>query len=390
MKIPASTLRSIFCGLMVCTFFAVETYPQSDDSGLLEQLRDNVVSITVDFTDGSSQDGFGFIIADNNNSFFIATCKHLIKKKKSTANWEKIVVKFRISELDGHTADLVYVDFKYDLAILKTKRVPNLALTKRCIGSDRDLKRAKEVWFIGKQGKWHLSAYPGRISKVKYNKTVLLIEGFEIAPGTSGAPIICDEGIIGMIIDDSGTDVEGLTTVLIRDIVVREGYAWSLEQLGKNYRGGPYGSAALGVGSAKFKNPVARDIEHSRTGLTLDWRLGYVLSNSLLIGFENAVWYRRQNGLVYKYDSYAAVVTYYYTDQSYIKLGGSIAGVKAEPLAVIKRKSGFGIVGGVGMEYRLGENLTIGPAVTIINHKLDDVSAIYASLALNLTWFYKR
>ena len=42
-----------------------------------KNLKNNVVAIQVNFSDGSSEDGFGFIVGEKNNRFFINTSVNL-------------------------------------------------------------------------------------------------------------------------------------------------------------------------------------------------------------------------------------------------------------------------------------------------------------------------
>ncbi|MCP4568806.1 MAG: trypsin-like peptidase domain-containing protein [FCB group bacterium] len=380
-------VRILVITLSFIALSVIDAAAKTNATDLLARLKHNVVSINAQYRSDNSQDGFGFIIAEEANSLYIATAKHLLVSGNPDDELKNIFVKFSTYQMDDYPADLVYMDSKYDFAIIKTARLEGVSWVRKCLGSKENLKRDQEVWFIGKYGRLHLSANPGRINAVMYYNTIITIEGFEIAPGTSGAPIICEDGIIGMIVRHTGTDVEGITIPLIKDIVIKSDRPWNLQKTGTKYRTGFYTGIGFGVGQADIQNENIEGAQQSRTGIDLEIRLGWAYSDNLMIGFENEMWYRSDDGQIYRHDSYAMLLTYYFGERSYIKLGPSYVWTKAEPLAIIKKESGIGFVGGIGAEYQLNANLTAGPGITIVYHKLDNVSVIYGSLALNFTWF---
>ena len=87
-----------------------------------------------------------------------------------------------------------------DLAVLEVKKPPNYKWIRHhfCYEYLRDEK----VWFIGRRKRcWVPSeSATGTINKVTNRNNEITIDIHGVAPGTSGAPLLTKNGIIGMII----------------------------------------------------------------------------------------------------------------------------------------------------------------------------------------------
>lgn len=162
--------------------------------------------------------GFGVIVGQDDNNYYIATANHVIEsngsKKKNVQ-----VEHFRMASEDL-TADVFknsYPSDKQDLAVLilsknqTTFRKPdNMGISNR----NYDL-RGTEVWYV--KDDWLIPVNPCVISSSEddlLNK--LRLEKCDIIDGNSGSPIISKNGIEGIITNDRpGLEGEALSISFI-------------------------------------------------------------------------------------------------------------------------------------------------------------------------------
>jgi hypothetical protein len=84
------------------------------------------------------------------------------------------------------------------------------------------------MWFVGRAGLWDIPAQPGTMSKISTTKPEMQIEGLNIQVGTSGAPLIGEAGIVGMIIRDTGSVAIATPIAAIKSAVAESNLPFEL------------------------------------------------------------------------------------------------------------------------------------------------------------------
>src|SRR6516162_2073883 len=88
-------------------------------------------------------------------------------------------------------------------------------------------ERTTEVWFIGRQREWFVPATPGRVIKIAPIGTIVS-EGLSVRLGTSGAALVSKAGIVGMIVEDRGTEVDATPVDVIQRAFLSRNLPWQL------------------------------------------------------------------------------------------------------------------------------------------------------------------
>jgi len=122
-----------------------------------------------------------------------------------------------------------------------------------------------------------------------------------------------------------------------------------------NTREGFWISFGMGAGSLAFGGDIDSDRESSPSGYL---RLGGTPSPSVLVGGEVNGWSKEISGITYSVGFAGAVIVYYpsRTGSFFLKGGLGFVGVDAEDVT----GEGFGLSLGLGNEFRLTQNFSLG------------------------------
>lgn len=190
-------------------FFPVTTiFGQADGERgyqMAMELRTNVVRITCE-----NQVGFGFIVAVRNNYAYIVTANHVIKDSPF------IKVNYFLAPSDEYEIQQAErVEESIDLALLKVTAPTNLVWEKKCYSEITHPNT--RTWFVGRSGKWYVptGSFAGSINDAGANNKIY-IDIPSVLPGTSGAPLITEKGIVGLIYQDDLNLTEALNIQLIK------------------------------------------------------------------------------------------------------------------------------------------------------------------------------
>ncbi len=204
---------------------------QNPEYKMCEKIQNNVVRVKASFK-GEMNSGFGFIVGERKNGrLLIATCNHLVRQFGDPA--EKIEIMFRgsgkwkpVDLLESHEI------IPRDLAVLEVDKPMNFSLEKECMSSLYDSLKGVKSKFIGREGKWWIPQSDLIInSRVPDKNSIIEVETDMVKPGTSGAPLVVQGGIAGMIISDSGSGIaKALSINQIRAFFMEWQYPWSLER----------------------------------------------------------------------------------------------------------------------------------------------------------------
>ncbi len=178
--------------------------PAQDATALMaEKLKTNVVAIRATFADGGEEKGFGFITGEEGGKLYLATAAHVVRGENLNKTAKTIQVKL-FNDLRWFDATYVYHWDEDDLAVLELSK-PSVARWKTDFADFTPVK-FKAVRFIGLNGNEPSWVFPGsgEIYELTDNKIQFAIG--TIRPGTSGAPLLSEKGILGLITkDDAGT-----------------------------------------------------------------------------------------------------------------------------------------------------------------------------------------
>ncbi len=196
-----------------------------------ESLTNNVVAISTSFDDGHKEYGFGFVTGTRGQSLYIVTAAHVVSDADEYSTTQSIKLQFE-SELGSFDATLVRKNTNYDVALLEVPKPPNYRWQQNCLAIPGIGQR---VAFIGRERRWYIPPAPvqGAISEIRDNQ--LSVDIISIRPGTSGAPLVNEQGIIGLIIADEGSTAEAIDIEYVRDLITdfgRYSYVFTLTGAG--------------------------------------------------------------------------------------------------------------------------------------------------------------
>ena len=183
-----------------------------------ESLRNNVVRISVSFSDGSKQDGFGFITGEKNGQLYLATAAHLLNGEAFDLRPNLIQVQF-YKDLRLYAAVEVTFFEEHDLALLNMTK-PLTAKYKENNWAEFTPQNYQVVSFIGKGQEW-LIPMQGEISKIENDR--IFTSMFTTYSGISGAPLINSKGIIGLITYSNNQMVTAITLRKIYELFSQGG-----------------------------------------------------------------------------------------------------------------------------------------------------------------------
>ena len=182
-----------------------------------EQLRDNVVAIHTTFEGGYEEDGFGFVTGERDGLLFIATAAHVVEQGAERAT---IKLRFR-GDYREYAARLIRSNTEWDVALLECDRPANYRWAEDYAGDAP--QRNQEASYIGRNGDWYVptAAVTGVINRVRDSRITVDIIG--LSRGTSGAPLITNSGIVGLIIEAEMAQATAVELSKVRQLLTNYG-----------------------------------------------------------------------------------------------------------------------------------------------------------------------
>ncbi len=172
---------------------------------IAERFINNVVHLTVKLADGE-MDGFGFVVGELRNKLYVVTANHVVHSDKPDMETKEVLVKFYDDEAgEPIPAELLDIaSSRLDAALLRVSKPEWYRWERKVLSSD--YRKGDKVWFIGQSRKWIVPTddyagnlqnnEPGWDGQITFYIT-------SVKPGTSGAPLFTENGIIGMITTDN-------------------------------------------------------------------------------------------------------------------------------------------------------------------------------------------
>ena len=186
----------------------------------VERVKNNVATLTAVFPDGHEENGFGFVTGEKDGKLYLVTAGHVIHAAggiKATSIQVEV-----FNTLSLYPAKEVRWFERDDLSLLVLDAIPGYQWEKNCLGKDPQVY--DKVRFIGKEKK-RVSPGDGEIFSLEDPDRI----GFTIstvAPGTSGAPLVGKNGIIGMVIEDANSSSVALSIPRIRALIGGASYPY--------------------------------------------------------------------------------------------------------------------------------------------------------------------
>ena len=181
--------------------------PARKGERVVQALRANTVAIRAEWTeDGDRSDGFGFITAIADGATYIATANHVVRGYDGDRLADTVTVRF-FGDRKGRPAEVLKAhDATLDVGVIKVKGTPKRPWFRSASGRATPAGRGTAVWFVGRSGTWYVPAQPGTVN-YQDPDLGLVIEGLSVTVGTSGAPLISEHGIVGLMTTDAAGDL---------------------------------------------------------------------------------------------------------------------------------------------------------------------------------------
>jgi hypothetical protein len=203
--------------LMILLAIQTEQANASSIDRFSELINPNIVKIMTQFSDGSDERGFGFVMLERNNTLYIATAKHVVNSDDPDIATD--IIKISFYNIQGsQPAEVIHQHERYDIALLKTKKP--LSYIWASGNLSRNVDRNDRVWFIGRNWDWDniTEDFAGKVSRVRGIEIEADMSGVTV--GSSGGPLMASGGIAGMIIGGSGNRVVALKIGYIQELIV--------------------------------------------------------------------------------------------------------------------------------------------------------------------------
>jgi len=207
--------------------------PSGDELAL--KLRNNVVKISAKRESGESTHGFGFIVGKQHDQFYIVTANHVVRSNRPGGASTSVKVKFFSDRGRSYKADLLETFYgkPQDFAVIQVATPPNFSWESKALVPLESIThgiRGENVWFVGRSGKWYIPSIPGRVNSERPDlNSIIHVDMVSVRIGTSGAPLITKNGIIGMIIQDEIGSARAVSVEAIKAAFDEWRYPWSLE-----------------------------------------------------------------------------------------------------------------------------------------------------------------
>ncbi len=207
-------------------FALVSVSAQTDSISIVAAaIKHNVAAINSRFASGTTEQGFGFVVGERDGILYLVTAGHVVMEEGADPgkeNASKISIVFCENDLT-YTASVRRATIQpFDFALLEMPKPSGYVWKADCLGSNP--KANLKVGYIGRANDCYVPTDPtrGYINRVSLDR--LFVDFNRLSRGTSGAPLIGPNGIIGMIISaDQQANEEVLTIDRLRNEVTNEG-----------------------------------------------------------------------------------------------------------------------------------------------------------------------
>ncbi len=216
---------AMFASIMLVSFFVSQIWADEFGDRLAERFMNNVVQLTVTFSNEKVQDGFGFVVGEQGNKLYVVTANHVIYSDDPDVKTKEVLVKFYEDQVGKPVSGepLNVSSSLLDAALLRVTKPEHYRWERKvlCPG----YKKGDMAWFIGQGGKWNVPP-DGAAGHLKDDEPNWdgSIDFYitSVKPGTSGAPLFTKDGFIGMITKDRYLEARAVHIDSIRKLIKKE------------------------------------------------------------------------------------------------------------------------------------------------------------------------
>lgn len=217
-KTQRNYARLFVCFALLSLAASLKAQPTDDPLvQMVESLKPNVVAIRAVFAEGEEELGFGFVTGEKDGRLFLATTAHVVRGHENDQNATSIEVSF-FGEMDWIKAKFKRHWDEEDLALLEITKPEGFKWRADC--ADLAPQILQKVRFIGRHAdrKGPQWVYPGTGEVFELEDQQINFSINTILPGTSGAPLIGEKGILGLITDDDAATALALPLSRIKTL----------------------------------------------------------------------------------------------------------------------------------------------------------------------------
>jgi hypothetical protein len=230
-----SPLSIVFGGVLcLAPQSGLHAEPAVDPSAL--GIAQNVVQVRTK-SSAKSQDGFGFLFGERNGLLYIATANKLVRGSRGEtdrspslvfSHSQNAPVRGRLLETSSPANGLAVIE-------VESARVPGLSWARSVVAATSSVNSGVSLWLVGPDRRSRVPSVPGKalevtqVDRTDYAGPLIVAGGLTVVGGTAGAPLVSDNGMVGMIISDSNPQkVEAMPVENIEAVVRGWGYPWLL------------------------------------------------------------------------------------------------------------------------------------------------------------------
>jgi len=204
-------------------------------SEMATTLLPNVVRVTSKIS-GYSESGFGFVIGEDDRHYYFVTANHVVRGPRPKDVASHIKVNFFRDSSKVYSADLLPMsgEKKDDIALFKIDKIfrgednPPLELFRWDVGGmNGRMLMGESVVSIGKKSKWYIGQTPGKI--VKSNESLVIVDNLDVEKGSSGSPLIDENGIVGILIDHDLDKTKITRLEKVYQLAEKHGIPWGMK-----------------------------------------------------------------------------------------------------------------------------------------------------------------
>jgi hypothetical protein len=178
-----------------------------------QTIKDNVVKITARYPDNSKNTCFGFIFGEKDDSLYIVTSADML-----ISDYQEFVESVDIEYYQRNytsNAKPVYL-FHDETCLLLQAEKPEEFIWNDLFCSSTFLESNDIVWIVGRYGNWndYSREFIGQVVSAHIKEIIIDLKAR--TAGAPGAPVIADDCIAGMVINDEGNQVTAVDIELIR------------------------------------------------------------------------------------------------------------------------------------------------------------------------------
>jgi hypothetical protein len=148
-------------------------------------------------------------------------------------------------------------------------------------------------------------------------------------------------------------------------------------------REGFFVGAGLGWGSLGVSGEDGR--ESAGSGYL---KLGGTLNDQVLLGAESNGWAKSEDGVTMTVGGLYGIIQFYPNSTSgfFLKGGAGFSSTSITFWGLTAEETGFGLIGGLGYDQRLGTNFSLSPYANYVRDSYDDGSTNVMQLGVGVTW----